>query len=412
MSSRRPSVSSTGGDKPAQKDLSGNPIPAVPKKFLNGWTPEQERLMGSWADVAGCYRWLHDKSEKKYTKNNMLITIPVIILSTLTGTANFALSSFIPPDDLAGKNYASAAIGAVSIFAGILTTLGNFLRFAQGSEAHRVSSVAWGKFQRQITVEISIHPDDRMDCMDFLNICRQDLDRLIEQSPPIPEDIIALFEQEFKDVPNLKRPDICHGLEHTVPFNSNKPRLLKMTADATIYLKQRKKLLRDDIFPDIKERISSNVKEELDMALQKKWDDFERRHVVEQVAPISEPEPPAASFNFSGNWRRLIGITNAEVAGTNNPNSPIGAQAPNNRGYTCHDDIVEADEEAILNDVTMNEMITSTSSADLVISMKVNDVITPKPDDAEERPVGLPGHISPSPVALLPPPASHTTSFD
>ena len=392
MSSRRPSVSSTGGDKPTTKDLSGNPVPAPPKKFLNGWTPEQERLMGSWADVAGCYRWLHDKSEKKYTKNNMLITIPVIILSTLTGTANFALSSFIPPDDLAGKNYASAAIGAVSIFAGILTTLGNFLRFAQGSEAHRVSSVAWGKFQRQITVEISIHPDDRMECMDFLNICRQDLDRLIEQSPPIPEDVIAMFEVEFKDVPNLKRPDICHGLEHTVPFNSNKPRLLKMTADATIYLKQRKKLLRDDIFPDIKERINSNVKEELDVALKKKWDEFEKRHIVEPP-PVSEPEPPAAPFNFSGNWRRLIGITNAEVAGTNNS---AGAQATNNNAYTSHDDVVEADEEAMLNEVTMNELVTSASSNDLVISMKVNDVITP----TVERPVSLPA------------PMSHTTSFD
>ena len=176
MSSRRASVSSIGGK---EKDLSGNAAPAGPKKFMNGWTPEQERLMGQWADVAGCYRWLHDRSEKKYTRNNMLITIPVIILSTLTGTANFALSSFIPPDDITGKNYAQAAIGAVSIFAGILTTLGNFLRFAQGSEAHRVASVAWGKFQRQITVEISIHPNDRMDCMDFLNICRQDLDRLM-----------------------------------------------------------------------------------------------------------------------------------------------------------------------------------------------------------------------------------------
>ena len=384
MASRRASVSSVGGK---EKDLSGGTAPA-PKKFLNGWTPEQERLMGSWADVAGCYRWLHDKSEKKYTKNNMLITIPVIILSTLTGTANFALSSFIPAEDTAGKNYAQAAIGAVSIFAGILTTLGNFLRFAQGSEAHRVASVAWGKFQRQITVEISIHPDDRMDCMDFLNICRQDLDRLIEQSPPVPEDIIAMFELEFKDVPNLKRPDICHGLEHTVPYNSTKPRLMKMVADATIYLKQRKKLLRDDILPDVSERIALSVKSEIDAMLQKKWDEFEKQHAVEPAAPA--PEPTTAPFNFGANWRRLIGINNADTE-ANTPPLPADPVA----AFEGHDEIVEADHEAIMSEVSMNTIMDSGNGPkDMVISMKVNNVETPVPVPAEPRPV------------------SHTTSFD
>ena len=388
MASRRASVSSVGGK---EKDLSGGSAPG-PKKFLNGWTPEQERLMGSWADVAGCYRWLHDKSEKKYTKNNMLITIPVIILSTLTGTANFALSSFIPAEDTAGKNYAQAAIGAVSIFAGILTTLGNFLRFAQGSEAHRVASVAWGKFQRQITVEISIHPDDRMDCMDFLNICRQDLDRLIEQSPPIPDDIIAMFEYEFKDVPNLKRPDICHGLEHTVPYNSTKPRLMKMVADATIYLKQRKKLLRDDILPDVSERIAISVKSEIDAMLQKKWDEFERQH----MEPAAPPEPSTAPFNFGGNWRRLIGISNAETGPTP---APISVSNPDNSStaFAEHDEIVEADHEAIMSEVSMNNIVDSgLGPKDIVISMKVNNVETPVP----------------APAPAEPRPVSHTTSFD
>ena len=349
MSSRRGSVSSIGGGQ-QQKDMSGSNPPV--KKFLNGWTPEQERLMGKWADVAGCYRWLHDRSEKKYTKANMYITIPVIILSTLTGTANFALDSFIEKDNYAAKSYAQATIGGISIFAGILTTLGNFLRFAQGSEAHRVSSVAWGKFQRQITVEISIHPNDRMDCMDFLHICRQDLDRLIEQSPPIPDDVIEMFEKEFKDVENLNRPDICHGLEHTVPFNSTKPRLMKMVADATIYLKQRKKLLRDDILPDITDKITLTVRSELD----KKFEELEKKRVEDVTAATAtaaamEPEPPATSFNYSGNWRRLIGVTKAEPV---KPNP-----------FTDHEEVVEADDEAIFNEIV------PVTPRDMIINMKV-----------------------------------------
>ena len=366
MSSRRASVSSIGGKDGKEKDVSGNSAPA-PKKFLNGWTPEQERLMGKWADVAGCYRWLHDRSEKKYTKANMYITIPVIILSTLTGTANFALDSFIERDNYAAKSYAQATIGGISIFAGILTTLGNFLRFAQGSEAHRVSSVAWGKFQRQITVEISIHPNDRMDCMDFLHICRQDLDRLIEQSPPIPDDVIEMFEKEFKDVENLNRPDICHGLEHTVPFNSTKPRLMKMVADATIYLKQRKKLLRDDILPDVSERIALSVKSEVEAAMQKKWDEFEKKHPAE-VPPVDETDKAAPPFNYSGNWRRLIGINQpAQEPATTGAQSPVPS----------------------LNEVSMNELVTA-APKDIVITMTV----TP-----EQAPAQAPS-------------VSHTASFD
>jgi hypothetical protein len=385
MSSRRASISSTGGKDGKEKDVSGNPAPAQ-KKFLNGWTPEQERLMGKWADVAGCYRWLHDRSEKKYTKANMYITIPVIILSTLTGTANFALDSFIEKDNYAAKSYAQATIGGISIFAGILTTLGNFLRFAQGSEAHRVSSVAWGKFQRQITVEISIHPNDRMDCMDFLHICRQDLDRLIEQSPPVPDDIIEMFEKEFKDVPNLNRPDICHGLEHTVAFNSTKPRLMKMVADATIYLKQKKKLLRDDILPDVAERISLSVKSEVEAALQKKWDDYEKKHPVE--APPVEEADKAAPFNFSGNWRRLIGINQPAQESV-----ATGAQSP-----------VQS-----LNEISMNELVTA-APKDIIITMKVNQEEPAKSAEpllkeqegvTEEPPKQLPSAV-----------ISHTANFD
>jgi hypothetical protein len=360
MSSRRGSVSSTGG---THKDISG--VPAATKKFLNGWTPEQERLMAQWADVAGCYRWLHDRSEKKYTKLNMYITIPVIILSTLTGTANFALDSFIEKDNYSAKTYAQATIGGISIFAGILTTLGNFLRFAQGSEAHRVASVAWGKFQRQITVEISIHPNDRMDCMDFLHICRQDLDRLIEQSPPIPDDIIAVFEVEFKNSENLKRPDICHGLEHTVAYNSTKPRLMKMVADATIYLKQRKKLLRDDILPDISERITLAVQSELD----KKMGDMEKRRNAEAAAAVQEPEPPVSSFHYSGNWRRLIGVGKSDSV---RPNM-----------FAEHEEVVEVDEEVL------NEII-STSPKEMIINMKVDEEVQNKVN----------------------PPISHTMHFD
>ena len=256
-----PSPTNTPPRSRAGSDLSGGLPP--PRKFLNGWTKQQESLMAEWADKAGCYRWLHDRCEKKFSRHNMLITIPVIILSTLTGTANFAIDGFVPAGDDQLKKYVQAAIGGVSIFAGILTTLGNFLRFAQGSESHRVAGIAWGKFQRQIAVELAISPNDRLDCMDFLKICRAELDRLIEQSPPIPDDVISEFKREFEDKKDVKKPEICDGMEHTSVFKDTSAQLRQLTSEAALTLMHKKKILRDEIVPDMDRMISRVVNERM-----------------------------------------------------------------------------------------------------------------------------------------------------
>lgn len=304
------SQASTPSQSRRNSDVSGNPI----KKFNNGWTKQQEALMAEWADKAGCYRWLHDRCEKKYSSLNMGITIPVIILSTLTGTANFALDGFISPDDQDAKKYAQAAIGAVSIFAGILTTLGNFLRFAQGSEAHRVASIAWGKFQRQIAVELAIAPKDRIDCMDFLKICRAELDRLIEQSPPVPDDVIHEFKKEFEDKPTVKKPEICDGMEHTTVFDNRDTILKQITAEAALTLMHKKRMLREEIVPDLNKLIGKEVSKQVNDLSGSVVDIFTRRLEAETqegkgnrrdslVNTLSRAVAKSGK-HIDGNWRR------------------------------------------------------------------------------------------------------------
>jgi hypothetical protein len=76
------SPKSSGTNTP--KDLSGN----KPRKFQNGWTEEQEKLLAKWSDYAACYRWLHDRSEKKYSNSNNLILLLYIFVSDLTPSDN------------------------------------------------------------------------------------------------------------------------------------------------------------------------------------------------------------------------------------------------------------------------------------------------------------------------------------
>jgi hypothetical protein len=164
------------------------------KKKKQLWSAEQEKLLASWSERASGYRWLHSRSEKKYRKCNYAFTIPVIILSTLTGTANFAMDSFVPEEY---KQTAMACVGGVNIFAGILSTLQNFLRYAELMEGHRVAEVSWSKFSREISVELALDPDMRKPAFDFLTVSRAEYDRLIEQSPTIDDNIIAQYNSKF-----------------------------------------------------------------------------------------------------------------------------------------------------------------------------------------------------------------------
>ena len=238
------------------------------KRFLNGWSKEQEQLMSEWSDIAMCYRWLHDNSEKIYHAKNLWINLPVIILTTLGGTASFGVQSVF--SDPVSKQYASFAIGSVSLFAGILTTVGNYLRYAQLEESNRVASIAWGKFQRLIAIELAMNPNERMDALDFLKICRADLDRLIEQSPPIPTEAIKVFEAKFGTIKELKKPDICGALEHTTVFNSSDLRLKQVAVDAAILLRQRRQTLNELLAPQVQETIQKKVDERLHLVLKKK----------------------------------------------------------------------------------------------------------------------------------------------
>lgn len=253
------------------------------RKFLNGWTTEQERLMSEWSDIAMCYRWLHDHSEKIYHNKTLWINIPVIVLSTLGGTANFGIQSIFSDDTT--KKLASFAIGGVSLFAGLLTTINNYLRYPQLEESNRVASIAWGKFQRLIAVELSLHPDERMDSMDFLKVCRSDLDRLIEQSPPIPPQAIQLFEFRFGSIKELKKPDICGALEHTRVYESSETRLKQVAVDAALLLRQRKNTLAELLSPKIQDQIATQIHARMAEEL-----DARKKQMEEEIAMQKEEE--------------------------------------------------------------------------------------------------------------------------
>ena len=184
------------------------------KEDKNVWTDECEKLLAEWSEKASCYRWLHGRSEKSYRTWYYCFSIPVIILSTLTGAANVGMDSFVPPES---KSIASAIVGGVNILAGIVSTLQNFLKVAELMEGHRIAGVSWGKLQRNIAIELSLDPGRRVLQTDFLKLNRAEYDRLIEAGPIVDDGIIAQFNKKFKNY-EVSKPSICNGLDKCIIY--------------------------------------------------------------------------------------------------------------------------------------------------------------------------------------------------
>jgi hypothetical protein len=183
------------------------------------WTQEHEKILIEWADKAMCYRWLHTKSNAMYSTLNAWYTIPVIVISTLTGTANFAQER-VPKDY---QNYFAMIVGAFNITAGIITTIQQFLKITQLNEAHRVSGIAWDKFYRNIKIELAKHPLERLDVKHMIKMSKEEFDRLMETSPIIPENIINNFKNNFNtqnSFDKIVKPEICDILTPTDDYRN------------------------------------------------------------------------------------------------------------------------------------------------------------------------------------------------
>jgi hypothetical protein len=155
------------------------------------WKPTDEKLLEEWADHGKSFRWMHEQSRVKFWKRNIQFQVPVIILSTLTGAANFAQER-VPVEY---QGYYAITVGFFNIIAGIIATIQTFLKVSESLEGHRVASVAWGKYYHNVKTELQKEPEDREDVVDFMKYAKMEYEKLVEQSPPIPPEIVNSLKE-------------------------------------------------------------------------------------------------------------------------------------------------------------------------------------------------------------------------
>jgi hypothetical protein len=296
---------------PSKRDPVAPPPPK--KKPNNGWTREIETLMAEWADKAVCYRWMHEKTERIFYRADMSFMFPVIILSTITGAGNFALDSVLT--DPEHKKYAQLGLGGLSILTGIISTIGNRLGYGGRSEAHKGAAVQWGKFQRLIAIELAMHPNERIDCMGFLKMCRAELDRLIEQSPTIPESVIKACKIEFAKYPKVRKPEIIGDIEKTNVFVNTEERAKQLAVDATMMIHHKKGVLKQIVLDDLEPRIQRVLESSSLPAIKEELRE-EARSTATAVATAATKEAVARVVAPKGEVAATVAGANAPLKAT------------------------------------------------------------------------------------------------
>ena len=192
----------------------------------DSWNEQHESILRQWGEASGCYRYMHHRAFLLYKGLSMRFTLPVIVLSTITGTANFAQEQF--PENLRGM--VPSVIGGLNLIAGLVATIMQFLKINELMENHKAAALSFGLLSRNIRLELALAREERStDGLEFVTRCKNEYDRLIEQSPSVPSTILAEFEKEYpldnmftkpeildvRAIPKLKLPGFTNIRSHT-----------------------------------------------------------------------------------------------------------------------------------------------------------------------------------------------------
>jgi len=169
------------------------------------WNEHHENILRQWGEASACYRYMHHRSFLMYKKLSLRFNLPVIVLSTITGTANFAQTTL----PVSIQPAAPSIIGGLNLVAGLIATIMQFLKVNELMENHRTSALGHGSLSRNIRLQLALPREERKkEGLKFVEECKATYDSLLEQCPAIPKKILLNFEKEYPIDGVFTKPEI------------------------------------------------------------------------------------------------------------------------------------------------------------------------------------------------------------
>jgi hypothetical protein len=181
------------------------------------WEESVEQILSELGDEAQINAYLHKKSNEYYTVQNIKYQLPIIILSALSGTGNFISSNFPTYQQII-----VLAVGGVSIFTSIISSVAQFLKVSQLSESHRISYLSWEKFHSNIKFQLNKRRESRDNLKEFLSVVVPEYQRLKEISSSIPKHICDNVKRNKKNFKNMQVPYMLNGFHPVIPYKNEK----------------------------------------------------------------------------------------------------------------------------------------------------------------------------------------------
>ena len=167
-------------------------------------------LLEKWMSHAMVYRVLHHTASEDYDTSNTFYKIPAIVITAISAGLAFSVQVFPEETSL----YVPVLVGMLNLTAGVFTTITNFKKLPELSEANKIAAVNFSKLHRKIKQKLTLCREEKISD-EFVNSIREDLDNLIESSPPIRQNIIKAFSNKHKNKREIQLPTIVKlgGLE-------------------------------------------------------------------------------------------------------------------------------------------------------------------------------------------------------
>lgn len=180
---------------------------------MNGeiWHKSNEIFFKSLGDEAQLQALCHMKSHEEFSNRSRKYQLPIIILSVMCGSGNFVSTSF--PDN---QDTIILGVGLVSIVTSIISSIAQYLKLAEKSEAHRIAFVSWEKFYNNIRFQLSKRREEREELINYMSSVTNEYQRLQEISPLLPDNTT-------KSILYHKKKIIKQGMNVPVSLRSIQP---------------------------------------------------------------------------------------------------------------------------------------------------------------------------------------------
>ena len=149
-----------------------------------------DELLTSWRKRAREAQWAHYGCERRLLRMHFWVGVPLVVLSTFSGTAVFATLSTDPSTTL------KLVVGATAVVVAVLGGVQTFLRATDRAGAHRAAATKYAALRRELeqirACDIGAQPGDVLDRI------RDRMDELADAGPVIPQPVWNRTEKALR----------------------------------------------------------------------------------------------------------------------------------------------------------------------------------------------------------------------